>query len=78
MFSTILVNSLTGDDIRHTHLGHSIISAEMYPFSARVVFTNPKPQKVGQLKNDHAKEVLISLSPSAWAADRGQRAPTYF
>ena len=64
MFSTILVNSLTGDDIRHTHLGHSIISAEMLPFSARVI-TNPKPHKVGQLKSDHAKEVFNSSSPSA-------------
>lgn len=77
MFSTTLVNPPTGHENRHTPFERSIISAKILPFRARVI-TNPKPQKVGQFKSDHAKEVLISSSPSAWAADRGQRAPTYF
>ena len=54
MFSTILVNPPTGDDIRHTPLERSIISAEMLHVSTRMC-AKPKSLKVGQPIGDHMK-----------------------
>ena len=74
---TILVNPPTGDDIRHTPLERSIISAEMRHVSTRMC-AKPKSQKVGQSIIDHIKGGLVSPSPAAGSADGVKRAQAYF